>query len=222
MLIKNGGPCCKSTHILYLLKKLYSHWKQGEACKDKIVPGKSPGSVILHGVGLWAVLDTFGSAVNLNCWLCTVFYCAESDSAQCHTARSRTWFLKTYISMTFRIYVMIFQQQKSKNISTIQKWLTLRRVLLGAVSHCVESDSAQYHTVRSPTWRSISLRRVWLHAVLDNFGFLDISISQLRAVWYCVELDLEQSDTAWSLTRRSITLRGVTIFANILAKTNFL
>ena len=38
-------------------------------------------------------------------------------------------------------------------------------VWLGAVSHCAEADSAQYHTAQSPTRRSITLRRVRLGAV---------------------------------------------------------
>ena len=40
--------------------------RRGEACKDKIVPGKTPRIVILRGVGLRAIT-----------------LCAESDSAQC-------------------------------------------------------------------------------------------------------------------------------------------
>ena len=72
--------------------------------------------------------------------------------------------------------------------------------------------TAQYHTAWNPTRCIIPLPVVWLLAVLDNFGFSYISISQLGAV---------QCDTAWSVTWCSITLPGVTFFANIFAKTNF-
>ena len=95
-----------------------------------------------------------------------------SDSAQCDTARSLTpcsislrivklfFFLsKTYISMTFKICVMIFRK-KFENISKIQKWLTLRRVQLRTVWYCTESDSAQCETAVSRTLRSITLRGV--------------------------------------------------------------
>ena len=54
------------------------------------------------------------------------------------------------------------------------------------------------YTAQSPTWRSITLRRLRLRAVLDNFGFSDILISWLGAVWYCDESDSAQYYTAWS------------------------
>ena len=53
--------------------------RQGEVCKDKIVLGKMLRSVSLHGVGLCAVLATFGFSKNL-----------IVDSAQCHPAQSPT------------------------------------------------------------------------------------------------------------------------------------
>ena len=60
----------------------------------------------------------------------------------------------------------------------------------------------QYHTAGSPTRRSITLRGVRLHTVLDNVGFLDISISRLR-----------QCDTARNRTRCSVILCGVRLGA---------
>ena len=54
------------------------------------------------------------------------------------------------------------------------------------------------YTAQSPTWRSITLRRLRLRAVLDNFGFSDILISWLGAVWYCDESDSAQYYTARS------------------------
>ena len=39
-----------------------------------------------------------------------------------------------------------------------------------SIRHCAESDLAQYHTARSRTWRSITLRGVGLCAVLAFFG----------------------------------------------------
>ena len=41
------------------------------------------------------------STVNFNCWLCAVLYCTESDSAQYHTAWSRTWSSITLGGVTF-------------------------------------------------------------------------------------------------------------------------
>ena len=53
----------KLTYIVLKIK--YSHSRQGEACKGKIVLGKTPRRLTLRRVRLQAVLDTFGSAVNL-------------------------------------------------------------------------------------------------------------------------------------------------------------
>ena len=64
-------------HILFFLNILIEGKER--PAKTKLFPAK-----------LCAVLDTFGSAVNFDCWLRAVLYCAESDSAQYHTARSRT------------------------------------------------------------------------------------------------------------------------------------
>ena len=76
----------------------------------------------------------------------------------------------------------------------------------------MKSDSAQYHTAPSPTPRSIPLRGVRLCAVLDNFGFSNISISRHGGVWYCAESHLAQCDSARSPTWQSIILRGVPFF----------
>ena len=66
----------------------------------------------------------------------------------------------------------------------------------------MESDSAQYHTVRSLTQRSV--RQFW---IFGHFNF-----PNLRSVIF----------TAQSPTPRSITLHGVTFFTNIFAKRNIL
>ena len=50
----------------------FFHLRQGEACKDKIVPGKTPRSVSLFWI--------FG---NFNCQLPAVLACVEFDSPQC-------------------------------------------------------------------------------------------------------------------------------------------
>ena len=43
-------------YYIYIFKKIqYFHLRQGEAGKDKFVPGKTPSSVILRGVRLQAV-----------------------------------------------------------------------------------------------------------------------------------------------------------------------
>ena len=80
--------------------------------------------------------NSFSQRYSRKTLLCAVWYCAESDSAQYHTAPSREiemsencaksdsaqceiifiLFLKTSISLTFRIYMMIFRK-KFENIS---------------------------------------------------------------------------------------------------------
>ena len=60
----------------YFRNFLVFHSRQGEACKDKIVPGKTPFRLTLRGVRLYAVL-----------------VCVESDSAQYY---SHFWIFKTF------------------------------------------------------------------------------------------------------------------------------
>ena len=81
-------------------------------------------------------------------------------------------------------------------------------------------NSAQCDTAQSPTWRSITLRRGRLRAVLDIFEFSDIWISWLSALWYCAESDSAQCDTARSLTRHSNTARS-RIFHDFLCENKF-
>ena len=86
--------------------------------------------------------------------------------------------------------------------------------------NCSRQNSVQCHTAQSPTWRSITLRRGRLHAVLDIFEFSDIWISRLSALWYCAESDSAQCDTARSLTRHSNTARS-RIFRDFLCENKF-
>ena len=52
--------------VTYIFEFFYFfHSMQGEACKDKIVPGKTQSSFSLCGVRLRAVLVTFGFLENI-------------------------------------------------------------------------------------------------------------------------------------------------------------
>ena len=113
--------------------------------------------------------------------------------AQHHTARSRTrrsvshfWIFEIF-SKGFSKYHHI----DSKSHRNRSFWKSKKLF-----------DSTQYHTARSRTRHSIAPRRVRLGAVLDNFGFSDISLSRLA-----------QCDTVWSRTRRSMILLGVRLSA---------
>ena len=138
-------------------------------------------------------------------WLCAVWYCAELDSGL-------VWSIWWYF------------ENVSKNISKIKKWLTLRRVRLHTVSHWAESNSAQYHTARSQTPCSITLRGVRLCAVWDYFGFSDISISRLCTVWYCAESNnfIWFSKTSISRTFRVYMMIFRKCFENISKIENWL
>ena len=78
--------------------------------------------------------------------------------------------------------------------------LTLRGVRLGAVSHCDESDSAQYHTAQSPTPRSVRQFWIFRHFNLNFPTRRSVILCGVRlgAVWYCAESDLEQYHTTQS------------------------
>ena len=61
---KNVGLYCNSSRIFF--KKLnFFHSKQGEACKDKIVPGKTPRRLTLREVRLRVALANFGFSKNI-------------------------------------------------------------------------------------------------------------------------------------------------------------
>ena len=84
-----------------------------------------------------------------------------------------------------------------KNCLT-RRSITLRGVQLGAVSHCRESDLAQYCTARSLTPRSV--RQFW---IFGHFNFLTRQSVILRRVglgpvWYCAKSDSVQYNTARS------------------------
>ena len=79
MLVKKVGLCCNSTHIFLTKFNIFIEGKERPAKTN--VPKKTPPSVILCGVRLRAVLDTFGSAVN---------FTVTVDLAQCYTAQSLT------------------------------------------------------------------------------------------------------------------------------------
>ena len=78
--------------------------------------------------------------------------------------------------------------------------------------YCTESDSAQYHTARSRTLRSITLRRVGKLKCLKIQNSLTLRRVRLRAVWYCAESDSSQCDTAPSPTPCSVSLCQVKQF----------
>ena len=89
----------------------FFHSRQGEACKDKIVPHKTPRRLTLCGVRPRTVLAKFGFSKNIRNFskyyqmdpkfhgngdfrksknfalFCAVLACAESDSAQCQPAQ---------------------------------------------------------------------------------------------------------------------------------------
>ena len=71
---KNVGLCCISTHIYFLKINILNQGKERPA-KTKLLSAK-----------LCAVWYTFVCAVNFICRHCAVWYCAESDFAQYHTA----------------------------------------------------------------------------------------------------------------------------------------
>ena len=110
---------------------------------------------------LCVVWYTFGSVVNFICRLCAVLVIFDF----------------------WNIFEIV--DPKSPGNWSFQK--SYQIVWLSAVSYCTESDSAQYHTAWSLTPRSIILHWVWLRAVLDNFGFSDISISGLCTVSHCTK-----------------------------------
>ena len=109
--------------------------------------------------------NLFSQKYSQKTWLCAQYHTAWSSEIEMsknpklsNTARSWTsrsvilrgvkqffWFSKTYMSMTFRIYVMIFGK-KSK---------IFRKSKNG--QHCAESDSAQFDAAPSPTLPSQQL-----------------------------------------------------------------
>ena len=146
------------------------------------------------------------------------------DSALCYTGQSPTQCSITLRGLGLGAVLAIFGF--SKYFRIFSKYHHIDSKSHGNISFRKSNnkklfDLVQANTARSPTRCSITLRGVQLRAVLDNFGFSDISISRLGTVWYCVESDSAQCDTARSPAQRSITLRGVTFFTNIFAKTNF-
>ena len=130
---------------------------------------QTTGSGIMHRVGFHAVWYCAVRKV----WLRAVLACSESNIF--------ILFTKTYISMTFRIYVMIFRKN-FENILKNPKWLTLRGVQLCAVWYCTESDSAQLNTARIQQLKFTADPKV---SNTVRFG--------LRTVRYCLESDSAQS-----------------------------
>ena len=125
---------------IYFLKHLIFSFKARGGLQRKIVPCKTPRRLTLRGVRLHAVLNTFGSAVNL-----------IVDSAQCQPARSPTprsvsqfWILEIFeIFSKYSITIWIL------NSLEIEIFENLKNVF----------DSEQCQPAQSPTLRSVSLRK---------------------------------------------------------------
>ena len=110
MLTKNVWLCCNSNHIFLLKFNVIIEGKERPA-KTKLFPAK-----------LCAVLDTFGSAVNFNCWLYAML-------AIC-------WFSKYFRN------IITYIDPKSPGNWSFRK--SKKIAWLHAVLYCAESDSAQY------------------------------------------------------------------------------
>ena len=130
-----------------------------------------------------------------------MWYCAESDSVQYHTARSRT------------LRCITLCRVGKLKCPKIQNSLTLRRGGLRAVWCCVESDSAQCDTAQSWTPLSVILRSAQSQTILFDFRKL-LFPGLLGSIWWYFEnvskifRKSKMANTAQSRTSRSVILCG--------------
>ena len=150
------------------------YWAELDSAQYHTVPSpKIQNCLTLRGVGLSAVL-----------------YCAKSDYSTHSVSlrRVKQFFLrfsKTYISMTFRIYVMIFREKNRKYFenprlantapSPTRRSVILCRVQLRPVWYCAKSDSAQYNIEQSQ-----KLKFIAQGFARNNLVFAGLSLHSMR------------------------------------------
>ena len=93
---------------------------------------------------------------------------------------------------------IVFAKIFAKNVTLLS--VILRQVRFGAISHCAESDSTQYHTAPS---QEIDMS--------ENPKLSNTARSRLYAVWYCAESDSAQYHTARSFAGNNIVFAGLSL-----------